>query len=245
MMTQIKEIYRKLEWDTDFFGFGVARILVRDIDEEILEAVMRRCKTDGIRVLFYLANVHNATAIHLAETHGFRFVDDRITLNFKFPKDRIQTDAARIDIRGYEEDDIAFLKEIARGSFVHDRFHFDPNFPQEICDHMRATWIENLCHGLADEVLVAEIENRIGGFISCEIQGKDSGHIALTGIAPFAQRQGVGLALTNAALKWFQDRGIKEVVVATQGRNIGAQRLYQSAGFKTCDCAIWFHKWFF
>jgi dTDP-4-amino-4,6-dideoxy-D-galactose acyltransferase len=244
MMTQINEIYRKLEWDTNFFGFGVARILAKDLDEEILEAVMRQCEKDRIRVLFYLANAHNATSIHLAEAHGFRFVDDRITLNFNFSKDRTQPDITEIDIRGCEEDDMAFLKEIARASFVHDRFHFDPNFSKEICDEMRATWTENLCRGLADEVLVAEIENRIGGFISCEIQGEGNGHIVLTGVAPFAQRRGVGLALTHAALRWFQDRGVEEVVVATQGRNIGAQRLYQSAGFKTCDCAIWFHKWF-
>ena len=38
-------------------------------------------------------------------------------------------------------------------------------------------------------------------------------------------------------------KGIKKIFVVTQGRNYMAQRLYQSAGFKTFSTELWYHKW--
>ena len=37
--------------------------------------------------------------------------------------------------------------------------------------------------------------------------------------------------MIDASLVWFADRGCREVIVVTQGRNCRGQRLYQRAGF--------------
>jgi hypothetical protein len=40
------------------------------------------------------------------------------------------------------------------------------------------------------------------------------------------------------------NRGVKRVSVITQGRNYGAQRLYQQAGFLPDKMEIYYHRWF-
>ena len=50
--------------------------------------------------------------------------------------------------------------------------------------------------------------------------------------------------MLRAALLWFQERGAKSVRVVTQGDNTGAIRLYESAGFRTREVLLWYHKWF-
>jgi hypothetical protein len=39
-------------------------------------------------------------------------------------------------------------------------------------------------------------------------------------------------------------RGASVLTVATQARNIAAQRLYQRAGFLTSSVRVWYHRWF-
>jgi hypothetical protein len=37
---------------------------------------------------------------------------------------------------------------------------------------------------------------------------------------------------------------VRQAAVATQGRNVDSQRLYQRAGFVTDRVRFWFHRWF-
>jgi ribosomal protein S18 acetylase RimI-like enzyme len=55
---------------------------------------------------------------------------------------------------------------------------------------------------------------------------------------------GIGTLVVRAAQEYFHRKGVEEVSVVTQGRNIGAQRLYQKCGFLTGSVGYWFHRWF-
>jgi len=242
----LESVYTLLEWDSAFFGFNVARLLFHHVGEALLTRVLEKCDEDAVRVLFFLADSCDAQSIHLAESNGFRFVDDRITLTLglgSIDVDELASDHL-FEIRQVAEEDIDAVAEIARDSFKYDRFHFDPGFSKSKADEMRAEWARNLCKGLGDIVFVAKVGQQVGGFIGCEVKSDGRGHIILTGVAPFAQGQGLGRILTLHALKWFQDANVEWVDVVTQSRNIAAQRLYQGCGFKTSHSAIWLHRWF-
>jgi hypothetical protein len=45
-------------------------------------------------------------------------------------------------------------------------------------------------------------------------------------------------------LHWLAEQGVPRATVVTQGRNVVAQRLYQSMGFKTSTLHCWHHLWF-
>jgi GNAT superfamily N-acetyltransferase len=65
----------------------------------------------------------------------------------------------------------------------------------------------------------------------------------LMAVAEKAHGQGFGHDLVKASLWWFANQGATRVRVATQGRNIAAQRLYQACGFRTCAVHLWYHWW--
>jgi len=147
-------------------------------------------------------------------------------------------------IRTSRESDIPTLRTIAAKSHVDSRFYADGRFDRARCDELYATWIEKSCRGWADVVFVAEHDGSPVGYLSCHAREDKRGEIGLVGIDERAQGRGLGGALVHAALRWFAERELERASVVTQGRNVPAQRLYQSAGFRTSAVQLWHHRWF-
>lgn len=80
-------------------------------------------------------------------------------------------------------------------------------------------------------------------FITGTASGK-RGQIGLLGVDERARGRGLGGLIVRAALDEFRQRGCIHVSVVTQGRNIGAQKVYQWAGFTSDSIRLWFHGWF-
>jgi dTDP-4-amino-4,6-dideoxy-D-galactose acyltransferase len=128
---------------------------------------------------------------------------------------------------------------------VHDdtRFVVDDRFPRDRVRALYAEWIAQSCAGDADQVLVLESPHGVSGYASCHLDGPDRGHLGLVGIAPSSRGAGLGRQLVDAALGWFAGRGVARVSVVTQGRNVGALRLYAACGFRPASVELWFHRW--
>ncbi len=238
-----------LPWDTAFFGFPVARIRGGLLDQRRAEHIDTWCHCQGIRCLYLLSSASDSTTTWLAEVHGFHFVDIRVTFERKFNGEEAVGahffNAQSPIVRSSTLADLDVLHDIARVSFRDTRFYYDTHFPREKSDALYGTWITKSCQGEADVVLVAEDSGKAVGFITCHLDDRARrGNIGLIGVCRAAQGRGVGQALVNHALSWFQMRGVDAVSVVTQGRNIGAQRLYERAGFLVREVQLWYHKWF-
>ncbi len=109
-----------------------------------------------------------------------------------------------------------------------------------------AIWIARDFQDSSTTVLVAASpENRPLGFISLrQDAGAGMAQISLVGVDEQARGKGAGQMLISGALGWVAQRGASSVSVVTQGRNIGAQRLYQRCGFLTRSVELWYHKWY-
>ncbi len=234
-----------LEWDSEFFGCRIARLCLSRLTEQSLPKISKWCAVNHIDCLYFLAEADDPTTVSLAEANGFRFVDVRLTLSRRIggssQKERAQS---RSVIRACGPGDVAALRAIARVSYRSSRFYFDPSFPADLCDALYETWIEKSCDGYADEVLVAEIEGQVAGYLSCVVVGDKLGQIGLLGVGPEWRGMGVGAHLVDESLGWFEGRGLDRVQVVTQARNRSAQRLYQRNGFLTESVQLWYHKWY-
>jgi dTDP-4-amino-4,6-dideoxy-D-galactose acyltransferase len=232
-----------LPWDSDFFGFRIARVQGNRLTLSLADEIDAWCAAESIACLYLLADPNDSLTVRTAEDHGYRFVDLRLTFTRALKADQQFTLSPHI--RAYRDDDLDPLIAIARTGYTDSRFYFDPAFPRDKCDLFYETWVRNSTNGsgFADFVLVAEHNGLSAGFISGKCRGT-IGHIGLVGVAAAARGQALGQALVNAAGAEFTARGMTRVEVVTQGRNLTAQRLYQRSGFLTHDLGLWYHKSF-
>jgi ribosomal protein S18 acetylase RimI-like enzyme len=85
--------------------------------------------------------------------------------------------------------------------------------------------------------LKAVVNNRIVGYLFCEIQDRlpifksDPGHIYDIYILPVYRNKGMGSALISEAMKWFREKGIKRVTIDSLAKNPGATRMYERMKF--------------
>lgn len=227
-----------LEWDSDFFGFRIARVTGDRLTRSDWARVRDWCAAESVRCLYLLTSSDDIESALIAGEEKFRCVDIRVTL------DRDMAPEGDFEaIRPAAEHDVPALVDLARGSHTDSRFYADPGFPEELCSRLYGTWIEKSFRGYAKSVLVADRSGKPAGYITCN-WSDGAGSIGLLAVAPWAQGQGVGSALVNAALRTFRDNGVSRASVITQGRNIPAQRLYQRCGFLTRVMQIWLHRWF-
>ena len=230
-----------LEWDSGFFGCQIARVCGNVLTTSGVGRIMEWCKARRIDCLYLLAASNDLLTIELAEKYQFHFVDVRMT--FEREVEPISPEPCD-NVRPARSSDLEHMKQTARSSFRESRFYFDPGFERSRCDDLYATWIEKSCKGYADFVLVGEEKGQPAGWVTGHVGPGDVGSIGLIAVDADCQGRGLGKRLVAAALRAFQERGVRVATVVTQGRNIRSQRLYQKCGFVTQAVELWYHRWF-
>jgi dTDP-4-amino-4,6-dideoxy-D-galactose acyltransferase len=236
-----------LDWDTAFFGFRVGRVRGDMLTEEKIDKIDAWCEHNDIKLLYFLACSDDAVTTRIAEDNGFRLVDVRMTFAINTSSPIFAGKASPtclVVVRQALAEDVEIVGGIARESHRDSRFFFDENIPLHLGKSLYETWIKKSCEGYADAVLVAELNNRPVGYISCHHEEQGIGRIGLIGVSKSKRGIGIGSRLLKSALEWFAERGITEITVVTQGRNRTGQRLYQRFGFLTQEVQLWYHKWY-
>jgi dTDP-4-amino-4,6-dideoxy-D-galactose acyltransferase len=232
-----------LDWDTDFFGFRIARAKATSLTASMAETLLAECESNSVRCLYFLADSADVGTIELLERTGFELKDVRLTLIQKAPA--LGATAAAVDIRPATAGDLDLLRRIARESHRDTRFFADKQFSRRRCGDLYDTWIQKSCtSGYADIVLVAEVEGNAAGYITCKMVGPQIGQIGLLAVAAQRRGGGTGQRLIHGALGWFVEQGASEVITITQGGNIAAVRAYERCGFLAERMQLWFHRWF-
>lgn len=232
-----------LEWDSSFFKRRIARLTERRLNSKILDAVQEWCETNTIDCLYFEADPSDVCSIRAAEENAFRLTDVRVT----FERSIVRSPAVKntgATLRLSRPADIPALKTIAKNAHRNSRFYGDCHLPDSLCDALYETWIEKSCRGWADAVVVAEVRQEAVGYVSCHLLEQERGKIGLVGVKPDARGCGLGQNIVKEALSWFASQGVTLVTVATQGRNITSQRLYQRCGFLTQNVEFVYHRWF-
>lgn len=242
-----------LAWDTEHWGFRVARVTAPALTLDDADRVDAWCRQHDVACLAYLAPFDQPATTQAAERLGFSLVDIRLTLTARpagQPAPPIADVPAAPHVRLHQPADIPGLERIAAANHQDSRFYFDGRFPRAGCDALYATWIRRSCEGWADAVLVPEVDGEARGYITCHLDaapepgGPPRGRIGLVGVGEQARGRGIGPRLVYASLDWFREHEAETVSVVTQGRNVQAQRLYQRCGFVTASVALWYHRWF-
>jgi ribosomal protein S18 acetylase RimI-like enzyme len=216
-----------LAWDSTFFNRRIGAVK-GPWTEAAVGADVAAARAQGYDYLTARPPVDDAAAVRAVEQAGFYLTDIGVTWSSNVDRYLGENPAADGGIRAAAEGDLEWLRPSASALFVQSRFYHDPFYSAAAANRMHAAWIENSVRGAAaDAVLVLDQS----GFVTCKIGGDGAGHIVLIGVADGAQRRGSGRALMTAALGWFRGRGVQEVMVKTQVKNLKAMNFYRGLGF--------------
>jgi GNAT superfamily N-acetyltransferase len=231
-----------LDWDSDFFGFRIARAFAAP-SAKALARTVEECARRQVRCLYFLAEAGDIATIRLLERQGFGFADVRLTLAQRVGAGEPPEIPG---IRPARAEDLPALQRIARLSHHDSRFYADPNFPRDRCDALYDTWIVKSCNqGFADAVFVAETAaGEAVGYVTATMIQPDRGQIGLLAVALEARGSGTGHRLIHQALSWAHARGAASAIAVTQGGNVSAVRAYQRCGFVAERVQLWYHRWF-
>lgn len=232
---------RLLDWDSAFFGVRIASLAEPPRDAADLAGAVQAARRMGVECAYVLCDVEDQGAIRALSAAGARLVDVRMT--FERGLADLPPRAAESITRAARADDVPALRELAAASHESSRFYADGRFPRERCEELFATWIQKSCEGWAQVVRVAEIDGGVRGYTTGHVREDGRGEIGLVAVDPRAQGVGLGTKLVVSALHALRALGSTRATVVTQGRNIGAQRLYQGQGFRTQRVQTWHHLW--
>ena len=230
---------RLLDWDSEFFGFRIARVEPSALRDGAASAVDEWCASHGVACAYLLAGADDQATCDVVQSSGFRLVDVRVTLESVGAPSPPSTGPT---VRAARPEDVETLKAIARDSHRDSRFYADGRFDRRRCDELYEVWIAKSCSGWADRVFVAEGDGRAVGYVTCHLR-QDEGQIGLVGVSAASRRQGIGRAMIDEARRWFAQQGRGRVSVVTQGRNASGLLMYQRAGMIVRSIQLAFHKW--
>lgn len=207
---------------------------------EGFSSLEKEINTRDINIIYSRVISKSFNIIHALEKLGFCYIENLLTFTFNFKKRQLPF--PNIVIRTWKEEDLEPLAVIGKTAFKYDRFHADPIISKTNADIIKQEWVLNSCKGYADEVLVAEIDNRCVGFITLKIKN-ETGIIDLIAVDPRYSGKGIGTEIIYGALQWFSTR-VESVNVGTQSTNIASINMYTRCKFKLVNCQITLRKLF-
>ena len=105
--------------------------------------------------------------------------------------------------------------------------------------------VEATCRNEAYTTWTAEMDEKIIGFISYEINDKSmSGEVQMIAVHPDYQNRGLGTELNEFALRKFAENGMKLAVLGTGGDagHAPARRSYEKAGYTALPLVRYYKK---
>lgn len=232
-----------LEWDSDFFGFPVARVRGQGLDRDSIAAVDAWCAERGVHCLYLLLDDDDGDSARIAAEHGFRVVDVRLTLRHEL--EGIPDPDPEVPILDAEPRHVPALRRLAARSHRDSRFYHDGGFLLERCDELYATWVADAVGDPGRWVLIREVDGEAVGYEVVAPHGDDGvARMELLAVDESHRREGIGRNLLFAGLRRPRLAGAAAVETATQERNRVSLETHLALGFECTRREAWHHKWF-
>lgn len=241
---EVCQLYSKLTWDSDFFGVNVGFISCFRLTSNIERHISKFIRREKIDLVEYLCNCHDRESVLVSERSGYSFVDIRLTFERHLHEPVIVDLRPGFTVRKACSDDIPELKRIGTDIYKYSRYYFDANFDRAKVVEFYQGWIAKAVEGRFDDFAYVLCENdQPVGFCTVKKFGRRSARFNLVGLDTACAGSGLAQAMIGQSLDLLRQEGITHAEVVTQGRNYGAQRMYQRCGFVTKSTELWYHKW--
>ena len=245
-------------WESEILGVPMAKadILVDQangvsspVAAECLQILKEWAAKSDIRHLAVRLNLEDRAIRIALENAEFHIVDVLLVQQLTISRSAVSRQAT-VTCRPAVPQDAATFEQDVSGLYRLSRYNADGGFDSNRLKYLYQNWLKSDFDTWANHVIVAELGGRAAGFITCHLEeryavctGLALGFIGLLGVLPFAQGRGVGKSLVDSATKWFTERDVEVVTVATQITNYPGLSTYQSCDFKPLTSLATYHHW--
>jgi len=225
---------KKLDWDTNFFGYAVGQTKINWDDEKSKNALFK--EANKFKLVYLVSDKEMNPAVK-----GSELVDIKTKLRKEVS---IDEDCSTLHLTEYDGGDHGQLKKLALQSGIYSRFKKDPNFTNNEFEKLYMKWIvDSIKKTVADNVIVyKENENDYRAFVTLKYK-EDHAEIGLIAVDEQSRGKGVGFALLSYVNNLTKDMGLNKIEVTTQFENLPAMNLYQKAGYKIISKKFIDHLW--
>jgi len=231
-----------LAWDSDFFGFAVARLTSRLSSPEHLASALEALRAQDIRLVYW--NTQTDDCLKLGKSRGGTYLGQKLTYSMPIGDGMptLPPLTTRCEsLPPFTED--ADLSALAIACGEHSRFSIDLDFPAEGFSSLYIEWMRrSVARELASDVLIIRSGGKIAAVVTVAQTAK-MGEIGLLAVGRSFRGNHFGESLVLRACCWFAEHGCNEVRVVTQAHNVAACRLYEKCGFKQVSAEHVFHFW--
>ncbi len=234
-----------LPWDSQLFGFNVAKILPVEPTLSDFDKIFNKMKEHQVKLAYWQTSLTFNKHKEISNRYNGLFVDLKTTYS-KMLSPIVNDIINKPDIKvstfsgNYPENN---MYSIALQCGEYSRFRIDPKISYSIFEKLYKTWIEKSTgKELADDILIYKIDNKTVGLITVYVK-ETIGHIGLVGVDNDYRGQGIGNKLIIASEKYFKEAGCMSIEVVTQGLNKTACTLYEKNNFSIKSQTNFYHFW--
>jgi len=241
---------RKLEWDSNHFGFSCATIdyflydkrWSHDILEKSLNLALDRlrkyCIEDKIKFVSASVDSWDVYCSSALQKMNFRYIQSWIDGFFKASNQLPGMIHGQGETGNIKKSEVEYFKKISSTSYFRGgRFYLDPTFDKHLADKLYEQLVEN-SYKSNDIMLVYRINNEpVGLFICRNIKTYESfsnlrvAHLRYLIVDPRYRKQNVGKNLYIATIKYLQ--AISDLIcTGLEVHNLQSLNLHAKLGFK-------------
>lgn len=227
--------FRRLEWDSNFFGFSVG-----NLEGAVNERVLMEIHSKNIDLVYYSSPTLINDKLKQNGYFNLQLVDSKVPLIKKLLDDKEMHPKVSFYQGSEVNEELIALAQHAGGN---TRFKKDTNIPDEKYKMLFTIWIErSVKREIADHILVYKDNEQIVGFAVIDLR-LSGPYVSLLAVDLNFEGKGVAFALMRSVEKILSDRGFTEVHGATQLDNRKALIVYERYGLVRQPVNYVYHFW--
>ena len=225
---------KRLDWDSDFFGYAVGEIELKNSNQQYLIESLK--EAEGFKLIYVISDEElnfNAKELEL--------VDIKTRLRKTNIAEATSVCENVGEYRGGEDEQ---LQKLALQSGVFSRFKVDKHFNNGEFKKLYLKWIEDSINkSIADKVIIYEEHGQnCFGFVTLKFKNYFS-EIGLIAVDENSRGKGIAKKLLNYADQSTLLHGLEQIEVVTQYKNVPAMKLYEKAGYQIVSKKYIYHLW--
>ena len=242
MFVNMNESTKKLNFDSDLFGYLVARIEKTSLNNKQLEHILQNANKEKYKLLYWIVSPKDSIANKAASDNNGFLADKKVTYVRQL-SDSAFTERSKNIVSYMEKPLIEALRSLALQAVEYSRFSVDPNFKNDECKKLYVRWMENSLSGdIAKEVFVYCEAGYELGLITLGEKDKRC-DISILAVDEQFRGKGIGGKLIESAFSYAKEKSYDTIQVVTQKENKRACGFYEKCGFIEESCFNVYHFW--